>query len=76
MHLNRAGQNQRAIIALTIALKPQVLLLDEPTSACDPAATVLVEKAVVASGSTVVWVSHDPEQPRRVGGRVVSFDMV
>lgn len=68
------GQAQRATLAIALAMAPPVLLLDEATSACDPESTLLVEQAVRKSGATVVWVSHDPSQPERVGGRIYSFD--
>ena len=68
------GQVQRASVAIALACMPAVLLLDEATSACDPYSTLLVEKAVKNSGASVVWVSHDPSQPARVGGSVVCFD--
>ncbi|KAI8467845.1 MAG: ciliary BBSome complex subunit 2 [Monoraphidium minutum] len=62
------GQAQRAALAVAVALRPSVLLLDEPTSACDPDAAMRVEAVLRASGAAVVWVTHDPGQPRRVGG--------
>lgn len=65
-----AGQAQRAAVALCIALRPKVLLLDEPSSSCDHQSALLVERAIVASGITSVWVSHDVGQPGRVGGRI------
>lgn len=67
------GQAQRASVSMAIATCPAVLLLDESTSSCDMDSTYLVEEAVKKSGATVVWVSHDPTQPERVGGRVFSF---
>ena len=39
-----------------------VLLLDEPTAACDPTTAKLVERAIVRSGVTVIWVTHDHAQ--------------
>lgn len=67
------GQAQRASLAISMALGGRVLLLDEVTSACDSANTLLVEHAVSESGCAVLWVSHDPQQPARVGGRVISL---
>ena len=43
-----------------------VLLLDEPTAACDPATAKLVERAIVKSGVTVIWVTHDHAQTLRM----------
>ncbi len=59
---------------MALALKPVVILLDESTSSCDIHSTLLVEQAVKKNGAAVVWVSHDPSQPSRVGGRIHSFD--
>ena len=43
--------------------KPGVLLLlDEPTAACDPTTAKLVERAIIKSGVTVIWVTHDHAQ--------------
>ncbi len=69
------GQAQRAALALTLALRPAVLLLDEPTSACDPSSTRAVENALAQCGAALVWVTHDVEQPARVGGRVLAFPL-
>ncbi|PXF43840.1 Sulfate/thiosulfate import ATP-binding protein CysA [Gracilariopsis chorda] len=67
------GQAQRAIIALCIAIRPDVLLLDEPSSSCDQSSTLLVEQAIKDSGIAAIWVSHDPTQPHRVGGRIMNM---
>ena len=69
----QGGQAQRVVIAVAVALKPPVLLLDEPTSALDPDSAKLAEAVLKASGSACVWVSHDPLQPGRVGGRVLDL---
>ena len=60
------GEFQRALLCVTLALAPDVLLLDEPTSACDPESAAKVERAVLSAGCTVVWVSHDPGQEERL----------
>lgn len=64
------GQAQRACVALCIASKPKVLLLDEPSSSCDHDSALLVEKAILASKISAVWVSHDVRQSERVGGTI------
>lgn len=64
------GQAQRAGVMVCIALRPKVLLLDEPSSSCDHQSAVLVERAIVESGIAALWVSHDVGQPKRVGGRI------
>ncbi|GAB4820659.1 hypothetical protein N2152v2_007705 [Parachlorella kessleri] len=69
------GQAQRVQLAIALALKPPVLLLDEPTSALDVESTKKVEQVVKACNAAVVWVSHDPEQPSRVGGRTLDLPL-
>ncbi len=65
----QGGQAQRVALAIAIALCPCFLLLDEPTSACDPVSTRQVEQVLQQCGAGLIWVTHDPEQPLRVGGR-------
>jgi ABC-type iron transport system FetAB ATPase subunit len=65
------GEAQRASLAIALALQPNILLLDESTSALDKKATSLVEtlikNACARSGTSVIWVSHDQNQPGRLG---------
>ena len=62
------GQQQRLCIARTIALQPEVILMDEPCSALDPIATAKIEELVVELKSqyTVVIVTHNMQQAARV----------
>jgi ABC-type phosphate transport system ATPase subunit len=69
------GQAQRVQLAIAIALHPLVLLLDEPTSALDPESTRRAEAVLKNCGAALIWVSHDPGQPGRVGGRVLSLPL-
>jgi tungstate transport system ATP-binding protein len=68
------GEQQRLAIARAWALRPDVLFLDEPTAALDPAATRAVESMVEAchgEGMTVLMTTHDLGQARRLAERVL-----
>ena len=62
------GQQQRLCIARGIAIKPEVLLLDEPCSALDPISTAKVEELIaeLKNDYTVVIVTHNMQQAARV----------
>ena len=66
------GERHRLGIARAINLKPQVLLLDEPTAALDKKATILVEDLVnmqAKNGVAIVLVTHDEDQAKRLANR-------
>lgn len=65
------GQQQRLVIARTIAVQPQVLLLDEPCSALDPISTLRIEELIyeLKSRYTIVIVTHNMQQAARVSDR-------
>ena len=69
-----AGEAQRVALARALVLRPDVLLLDEPSANLDPYNIGLIERLVgeahAETGMTVVWVTHDIFQARRVAGRV------
>ncbi len=65
------GQQQRLCIARTIAVEPQIVLMDEPCSALDPIATQRIEDLMreLASRFTIVIVTHNMQQAARVSDR-------
>lgn len=71
------GQQQRLCIARTIAMEPDVILLDEPCSALDPIATARVEELMVElkESYTLVLVTHSMQQAARVSDRTAFFYM-
>ncbi|MBI5031540.1 MAG: phosphate ABC transporter ATP-binding protein [Chloroflexi bacterium] len=78
------GQQQRLCIARTIAVQPEVILMDEPCSALDPIATLEIEDLmrVLKESYCIVIVTHNMQQAARVSqrtgffwlGRLVEFD--
>ena len=72
-----SGQQQRVALARAWALKPQVLLLDEPTSSLDPAAKREVERLMAEfaqSGMTLIFSSHNLGQVKRLASRVIYLE--
>ncbi len=69
------GQQQRLCIARTIAVKPDVILMDEPCSALDPVATLRVEDLMrrLAKSYTIVIVTHNMQQAARVSDQTGFF---
>ena len=78
------GQQQRLCIARAVAAEPEILLMDEPTSAVDPVATLKIEELILQLRSrfTVVIVTHNMQQASRISdytaffykGRIVEYD--
>jgi len=82
-HLS-GGQQQRLCIARAVAVKPEVLLLDEPASALDPISTALIEELIdeLKADYTIAIVTHNMQQAARVSdytaflylGKLIEFD--
>ena len=78
------GQQQRMCIARAIAIRPQILLMDEPASALDPIATAHIEDLILdlKKDFTIVIVTHNMQQAARISehtaffylGKLVEFD--
>jgi len=78
------GQQQRLCIARALAIKPEILLMDEPASALDPIATQRIEELIydLKKSYTIVIVTHNMQQAARVSdftaffwlGRLIEFD--
>jgi phosphate transport system ATP-binding protein len=71
------GQQQRLCIARTIAVNPEVILMDEPCSALDPIATARVEDLIdeLSENYAIVIVTHSMQQAARVSRRVAYFHL-
>jgi phosphate transport system ATP-binding protein len=69
------GQQQRLCIARAIAVEPEVLLMDEPTSAIDPVATARIEELVMSFKGryTIVIVTHNMQQAARISDTTAFF---
>lgn len=68
------GEQQRLAIARALALEPEVLILDEPSSNLDPQATMAIEllvKGACKDGKKVIMVTHDLGQARRVSDEII-----
>jgi phosphate transport system ATP-binding protein len=69
------GQQQRLCIARCVAVKPDVILMDEPCSALDPIATAKIEELMkeLATQYTIIIVTHNMQQAARVSDRTAFF---
>ncbi|NHN38855.1 phosphate ABC transporter ATP-binding protein [Pseudomaricurvus alcaniphilus] len=71
------GQQQRLCIARTIAVSPEVILMDEPCSALDPIATAKIEELIaeLSANFTIAIVTHSMQQAARVSDRTAYFHL-
>ena len=71
------GQQQRLCIARTIAIRPDIILMDEPCSALDPIATLRIEELMreLSNDYTIIIVTHNMQQAARVSDFTAFFTM-
>lgn len=71
------GQQQRLCIARSIAVSPEVILMDEPASALDPIATAIIEELIdeLRKNYTIAIVTHSMQQAARVSQRTAYFHL-
>jgi phosphate transport system ATP-binding protein len=69
------GQQQRLCIARTLAVKPSIILMDEPASALDPISTAKIEELIfeLKAKYTIVIVTHNMQQAARISDRTAFF---
>jgi phosphate transport system ATP-binding protein len=71
------GQQQRLCIARTIAIDPEIILMDEPCSALDPIATAKIEKLIdeLSQNYTIIIVTHSMQQAARISQNTAFFHL-
>ena len=70
------GQQQRLCIARTIAIEPEIILMDEPCSALDPISTLKIEETMheLKKNYTIIIVTHNMQQALRVSDMTAFFN--
>lgn len=72
-----SGERHRLGLLRCLEMQPEVLLLDEPTASLDLETTLKVEEMLgdlLANGLTIILVTHDPDQPARMGCKVLQIE--
>ena len=72
------GQQQRLCIARTIAIEPEIILMDEPCSALDPISTLKIEETMheLKKNYTIIIVTHNMQQALRVSDMTAFFNAI